>query len=295
MLEVINEPKLSERTTLRLGGKAIAEVRISDNFDVSELEETLKQLGGKIFVLGSGSNLLCSDERIPYTFIRPHFSHKIDVIKKNSTQSLVTVGSNVRLPRLIGNCAKLGLQGLEGLCGIPGSVGGAIAMNAGSFGMETCDTLQSLKIYSPQTGIAHIDAKDINYSYRRFEIDKINTWFFVLNATFMLTHAKNNVIKEKMVLNFFKKKSTQPIKQWSAGCLFKNPSTEQPAGKLLEQCGFKGKSKGGMKFSSLHANFLINEGKGSASAAFDLLNESREAVEKEFGLVLTPEVKILCP
>ncbi len=295
MLQINYEPKLSELTTIRLGGKAIAEINIHDNFDENELSTEIKKLGGDVFVLGAGSNLLVSDSDVPLVLLRTKFSHNIEVLEKDDTKTLIKVGSNVRLPRLVGRCASLGLEGLEGLCGIPGSVGGAIAMNAGSYGAQICDHLHSLLIYSPQIGIAHIDAKDINYEYRKFSVKKINTWFFVIYATFMLTHAKINVIKNKMFLNFFKKKSTQPVKAWSAGCLFKNPSPDSSAGMLLDKCGFKGKSKGGMQFSSLHANFLINQGQGSASAAFDLMAEAKEAVLSQFGLTLTPEVKILCP
>ncbi len=295
MLQIVQEPRLSERTTLRLGGKAIAEINIMDDFNEDELTNELKKFGGDAFVLGAGSNLLASDEDLPLVLLRTKFNQQIEIIEQDSVKSLVRVGSNVRLPRLIGRCASLGLQGLEGLCGIPGSVGGAIAMNAGSYGSQICEHLHSLLIYSPQTGIAHIEAKDIHYAYRSFSIRKINTWYFVISATFLLTHAKINVIKEKMFLNFFKKKSTQPVKAWSAGCLFKNPTPEKSAGMLLEKCGFKGKSKGGMQFSSMHANFLINEGNGSANAAFDLIEEARQAVQDRFGLMLTPEVKIICP
>ncbi len=295
MLQINYEPKFSELTTLRLGGRAIAEINIMDNFDEHELSTQLKKLGGDVFVLGAGSNLLASDDEHALVLLHTKFNHAIEILEDDNNKALIRVGSNVRLPRFIGRCAKLGLTGLEGLCGIPGSVGGAIAMNAGSYGSQTCEHLHSLLVYSPKTGIVNIDAKDIHYGYREFSISKFNTWYFIIHATFLLTHAKINVIKEKMFLNFFKKKSTQPVNAWSAGCLFKNPSPENSAGILLDKCGFKGKSKGGMQFSSLHANFLINEGQGSANAAFDLMAEAKEAVLERFGFTLTPEVKILCP
>ncbi len=295
MFEIKYEPKFSELTTLRIGGKAIAEIRIKDNFDEAELKALIQKLGGNVFVLGAGSNLLASDRDLNLLLLKPDFESQIDVLNHNDTQALVKVSSNVRLARLIGRCANLGLSGLEGLCGIPGTVGGAIAMNAGSYGSETCPNLHSITIYSPQTGIATIQASDMNYGYRKFLISKINSWFFVINATFILTYSATKVIKEKMFLNFFKKKSTQPVNAWSAGCLFKNPTPDQPAGKLLEMCGFKGKSKGGMIFSPLHANFLINQGHGNANAAFDLIEEAKVEVNKRLGISLTEEVKILCP
>ena len=96
-----------------------------------------------------------------------------------------------------------------------------------------------------------------------------------------------------MRLNYFKKKSTQPVLAWSAGCAFKNPSPELPAGKLLDEAGFRGKGLGGMAFSPMHANFLVNEGKGSASAAFELLTQAREAVRLRYGVGLHLEIKVL--
>ncbi len=297
-MQIIYEPKLSERTTLRLGGKAIAEVRLSEIDDIDALPQTLQKLGGSIFVLGGGSNLLVCDADLPIVFLKTNFKDAPQIIYKDDKQARVTVGAGVRLPRFLGMCAKHGLSGLEGLCGIPGTVGGAIAMNAGSFGDETCPHLESVTIYSPETGIIDIASQDFSYGYRRFSFQNtvgVKSWFLIIKATFILTQWTMDGIKERMFHDFFKKKSTQPIKAWSAGCVFKNPAPDKPAGMLLEQCGFKGKSEGGMAFSSLHANFLINEGKGSSAAAFSLIEAAKQCVEKQMGLRLETEVKILCP
>ncbi len=297
-MEIIYEPRLSERTTLRLGGKAIAEVRLSEIDDIHILPQTLQKLGGTIFVLGGGSNLLVSDEDLPWVFLRPNFKSAPEVLEKEPDKVTISVGAGVRLPRFLAVCAKLGLSGLEGLCGIPGTVGGAIAMNAGSFGHETCARLKSIILYSLETGLIEVQAQDFFYGYRQFFFQKsvgITSWFFIVKATFILTPWPMDGIKERMFHDFFKKKSTQPVKAWSAGCVFKNPAPDKPAGMLLEQCGFKGKKLGGMAFSNMHANFLINEGKGSSTAAFTLIEEARKCVKEQTGLSLETEVKILCP
>ncbi len=293
MLVINHEPLLSERTTLRLGGRAIAELRVNDMNDVEHLEQTIKELGGEVFVLGGGSNILAPNKTMPITLLKCECKNNPEILEKDGDNVLVKVGGGVRLPKFLGNCLKQGLSGLEGLAGIPGTVGGAIAMNAGSYGNETCAALHSLTIYTPKLGITPIGADDFTYSYRKFSIKNLNSWFLVLDATFSLTKKDSNGIKEVMFLNFFKKKSTQPVRAWSAGCVFKNPSTENPAGKLLDVCGFKGKGKGGMRFSPMHANFLINEGQGHAEAAFELIAEAEERVFEEFGIRLRPEVKIL--
>jgi UDP-N-acetylmuramate dehydrogenase len=185
------------------------------------------------------------------------------------------------------------LSGFEGLAGIPGTVGGAVAMNAGACGCETAPLLHSLRIWSPGTGLKNIFSGQWKFAYRYFGLTEIEEYFFILSASFCLTRASSNGIRQSMRLNYFKKKSTQPVLAWSAGCAFKNPSPELAAGKLLDEAGFKGKRLGGMAFSPMHANFLVNEGTGSASAAFELLEQARETVRRRNGISLHLEIKVV--
>ncbi len=291
-MHIIHEPLLSKRTTMRLGGKAIAELQISESHDLEMLEETVQRLGGSMFILGAGSNILAADEDLPIVLVRPLYKMAPHILESSQRRVLVRVGSGVRLARLLGVCVKWGLSGLEGLCGIPGTVGGAVAMNAGSFGNTTGEALESVQVYSKETGVVEIERNRFQCAYRNFSITGMPCGFFVLHATFSLTPASMNGIKKRLSHNFFKKKSTQPLRALSAGCVFKNPPGK-PAGMLLDMCGFKGKRKGGMFFSPLHANFLINGGNGSAAAAFDLVAEAREAVFQRFDCHLDSEIKVL--
>lgn len=293
MLSIVPVPCLAERTTLRLGGTALAEVTLTEEADLPRLEETCARLGGTPYVLGAGSNILARDGELPLVLVRPRFLEQPVIVGEENDVVLVRVGGGVRLPRLLGQCAARGLSGLEGLCGIPGTVGGAVAMNAGSFDCVTGERLHSLRVYSPLLGVKDISKAHFSYKYRRFSITGINSWFLVLQATFGLTHSLRSGITGSMRRNFFKKKSIQPISAWSAGCVFKNPSAENPAGKLLDAAGFKGKRLGGMAFSELHANFLINEGTGSVAAALELMEQAREAVRRRFNIILEPEVRIV--
>ncbi|MEG2172589.1 MAG: UDP-N-acetylmuramate dehydrogenase [Desulfovibrionaceae bacterium] len=293
MLELLHDPVLAERTTLHLGGTAIAEIRVTEAVDALKVGAACTSLGGEPFVLGAGSNLLAADGRLPVVLLRPLFTKTLFVAEEGADTVLVRVGGGVRLPRLLGSCARWGLGGLEGLCGIPGTVGGAVAMNAGSFGCETGKLLHSVRVYSPALGVVDVAAEYLNFGYRSMAIAGLNTWFFVIHATFALTRSSMNGITKAMRHNFLEKKSKQPMTAWSAGCAFKNPAPEHSAGKLLEQCGFKGKKLGGMAFSSVHANFLINEGQGSATAAFDLLECAQKTVHERLGILLERELKVL--
>lgn len=301
MLTLRPSPSLREMTTLRLGGNALAEISFTGEKDAEALAKRIEELNVPLFALGGGSNVLAADGELPLVVVRPRCMHEVEIAEPETRGAeagtiIVRAGAGLPLRRLLIRCAAWGLSGLEGLAGIPGTVGGAVAMNAGSFGCETGRFVHSLRIWSPQAGIEDIYPEQWKFAYRYFGLAKKADYFFILSASFSLTRTSSNGIRESMRLNYFKKKSTQPLSAWSAGCAFKNPSSELAAGKLLDEAGFKGKRLGGMAFSPLHANFLINEGKGSASAAFDLLAEARHAVLRRTGIDLQQEIRVLpCP
>lgn len=291
----IPSPLLSERTTLHVGGIALAELTLENSDDALVLQERVRALGGQILVLGAGSNILACDGVLPFVLVRPLFMEGPEIIEEIGEKVFVRAGAGMPLARLLRFCATQGLSGLEGLVGIPGSVGGAVAMNAGSHGTETGEHVHSLDVLVG-SNIVHKSLENIHFTYRDMRMPDTPRDAIVVGATFSLTRASRNDINTRMRHNFFKKKSKQPVTAWSAGCVFKNPSQGVSAGKLLDMAGFKGKQLGGMAFSALHANFLINEGKGSATEALALLHEAQEVVLRQFGVHLEHEVRIVpCP
>jgi len=284
--------RLSSLTTLRLGGRAAAEFRLDSEQELEDCGRRIDALGLPVRVLGGGSNVLARDGELPLLLARPNFRSEPEILGEEEGKVILRAGASVRLPRLLARCAAWGLSGLEGLAGIPGTVGGAVAMNAGAYGCETAPLLRSLRIWSPETGLKELSAGQWKFAYRSFALMEAVEIFFILSASFSLTRTSSSVIRESMRLNYLKKKSIQPVLAWSAGCAFKNPSPELPAGKLLDEAGFKGKGLGGMVFSPRHANFLVNEGRGSASAAFELLDQAREAVRHRHGVSLNLEIQV---
>jgi UDP-N-acetylmuramate dehydrogenase len=201
------------------------------------------------------------------------------------------------LPVLLGKLAASGLSGLEGLAGIPGSVGGAIAGNAGSFGHAMGDALESVTVYTPDGGRHTAAREQLEPGYRHMGFSATGrpspaSWLMVVSAILRLKRTRPESIRAAMRGHMARKKSTQPVREKSAGCVFKNPDPALPAGKLLDEAGFRGKRLGGMLFSRLHANFLVNDGSGSADAAFDLIDMAREAVRERRGIALELEAKI---
>ncbi|MDR1776220.1 MAG: UDP-N-acetylmuramate dehydrogenase [Desulfovibrio sp.] len=286
------DPSLAERTTLRLGGTAIAEIVLETRHDLDILPERLRAWGGEALALGAGSNILARDGRLPFVLVRLNRAHSPLTVAEEDDRARVRVGAGAPMSRLLRFCLKNGLSGLEGLVGIPGSVGGCIAMNAGSFGAQTAAHLESIQIIADGC-VKTVPAEKFDYGYRSFSIPGEKKNFIILEAIFVLTKSQRNGIDKRMFQYFFEKKSKQPLNAWSAGCVFKNPSALTPAGRLLEDAGFRGKGRGGMIFSPLHANFLVNEGSGSATAALDMIEEARTAVLRQTGITLQTEVRIV--
>ena len=260
--------------------------------DLFALPERVRQLGGEAFILGAGSNILFRDGPQPLVLVRPDFCQGPEVAGEQDGLVLVRAGCAVPMPRLLRFCKSNGLSGLEGLVGIPGTVGGAVAMNAGSFGVQTCERIVSCTCLV-DNALRTVEKADMSYGYRSLEIFGKISKFLVLEAIFGLTRAPRGGIDKRMSFNFFEKKSRQPVTAKSAGCVFKNPQGGVSAGKLLDEAGFRGKGRGGMAFSQMHANFLINEGHGSSEAALSLIAEARETVRKQTGHELELEVRVV--
>lgn len=306
---VTRGPLLADRTTLKLGGRAMAEITVPATPDLAALDdlagilaEQTTRLGGRVMVLGEGSNILAADRDLDLLLLRLVRGGEPELVvrdddasrgpEKSRNEALLRVPGGLRLPRLLGWCAARGLGGLEPWTGIPGSLGGAVAMNAGSYGLEMGQVLERVLIWTPDQGGQWLDAPVLGFGYRRFDSGLADTVQVVLAAELRVARREPDVVRSEMHGWYARKKQSQPITMASAGCVFKNPDTEKPAGRLLDQVGLRGFQRGAMAFSVQHANFLVNLGGGSADDAFALLDMARERVAFRFGLELETEVKV---
>ncbi|SIO19847.1 UDP-N-acetylmuramate dehydrogenase [Halodesulfovibrio marinisediminis] len=283
----------SKRTTLRMGGDALAEVVFTHADDCEQLPELLASLGGEPLVIGRGSNLLAKDGELPFVIINPAVTTDPVCVEETDDTVTVHVGAGFRLPRFLNWCATRGYSGLEGLAGVPGTVGGAVAMNAGSYGCEVVDCLESVEVFEKSIGTVVFKKTDVVLQYRHFSIPTVNDQPVILSSAFTLQKTDPQKIKKVIDDNLTRKKATQPVSAHSAGCVFKNPAEGVSAGKLLDQCGFKGKIHGGVAFSPLHANFLININNGTSKEAFELLHMAQNTVLEQTGYSLELEVKVI--
>ena len=285
-------PNFPRLTTLHLGGRARRMFAVENADDLEALPDLLADFALAPLALGNGSNILAKDGDHDMALVREAMPEKLEILGPDGPKTVVRVSGSVKLPRFLRFLAEHALTGLEGMAGIPGTVGGAIAMNAGSFGCEIGTFLRAVTVFS-EGHIQALDRNQLSFGYRHFSFPGSRAFFLILEAEFGFESGTVDAIHRLANTHFLAKKAHQPIALASAGCLFKNPSQGPAAGKLLEGAGFKGRELGGVAFSDMHANFLVNKGSGTASQALELMQLAQEAVEAMSGIRLEPEVRIV--
>jgi UDP-N-acetylmuramate dehydrogenase len=292
LYSVVENPVLASRTSIRIGGEAIAEVRLHSSEGLEHLPGLLARIGGQIRIVGEGTNILAHDGRLPYVLVNFERHNDPLVIKEDDQNLFVHVDAGMKLAALLAWSARHGFSGLEGLAGIPGSVGGAVVMNAGSFGVETASRVCKVGLFTPTLGLVERHISDFDCDYRRCRPRGYQGWFLVTSALFRLRRSGVEEVRAHIREIYVKKQESQPVNGKSAGCVFKNPSPDAPAGKLLDEAGLKGLAVGDMYFSTLHANFLINAGHGTFAQAMELIELARERVRAHSGHELELEVQV---
>lgn len=293
MLQLDMDMPLAKVTTLGLGGPCVSFIRFSAD-QAENLPDILAKTGGIPTPFGGGSNILAAGAERDKTLLCPVSTDQPELLEKTSDGKVfVKVDAGIRLGKLLIWAAKRGFSGLEGLSGIPGTLGGAIAGNAGSFGSNLGSCLHQINVFAPSIGLLKIEKSDFACSYRHFAIPVLKNvdWYIIINAILAFTSADPQIIHAKMRTNITQKVQTQPVTAKSAGCLFKNPQGDS-AGRLLDSAGFRGKKLGGMAFSQIHANFLVNDGMGTAEQAMELIQIAKDKILQRYEIDLEAEVKI---
>ncbi len=273
---------LKNYTTYKVGGTAKVLVYPKDVNKLILLLEKLNKENVNYKVLGFGSNVIFSDKTYDGVLIKLDC---FDDVKINDT--VITAGAGVSLVKLSYAALKAGLTGLEFASGIPGSVGGAVFMNAGAYKSDMGYIVSEIKVLTPELEVKTLYNKDLNYKYRSSFL-KHNPNYICLEATIVLRHGDKALIKELMETRRQKRLMTQPLEYPSAGSVFRNPEGEF-AGKLIEDCKLKGFNIGGAKVSEKHANFIINSGNAKASDVRNLIMYVHDTVKDKTGYDLKIE------
>lgn len=270
-------------TTFRIGGKIKALIEITSTTTLLKILTLANKHAVPYFILGKGSNLLVSDTPKNYLVL------KICLNSIKVKGEKVICGSGVSLFKLNSLAIKESLTGLEWSFGIPGSVGGAIKMNAGSFGGEIKHIVETV-YYTNGTKIFRKRQSKLNFSYRQSFFSTNN--YVILKVVFKLKKGEKKNIQEKCLEVFTKRKQAQPYDSPSAGSVFKKPNgTHAPL--LIEKCNLKGFTIGGAQISTKHCGFIINYDNATFNDVFKLIAKIKKTILKKFDIILTEEIIIL--
>lgn len=280
--DVIPNVDIKKCTTYKVGGHALALVSPYTISDLQHLLSLLKKEKIKYKVIGFGSNLIFNDGLYNGILIRLDNLDGLTIRDR-----VVTVGAGYSLMKLSLKTARLGLSGLEFASGIPGSIGGAIFMNAGAYNSDMGYVVRSIRVLTPELEAKTMYNYDLDFHYRSSFLQK-NPGYICLEAKIILKHGNIDEITELISNRRKRRLETQPLEYPSAGSVFRNPEG-MSAWSLIEEVGYKGKHIGDAYVSEKHANFIINKGHATGEDVKQLITDIREKVKKEKGITLKIE------
>lgn len=284
--KIENDISLSTLTTYKTGG--IAKLVVYPN-NINNLKQMLKLIHKyniKYFILGKGSNTLFSDKEFNGVIIK---LDKLNNFKIKQTE--IYVESGMILSKLVQASVKNELTGLEFAIGIPGTIGGAIYMNAGAYGNNMSNIVKSVIVLNEKFQIKEIPLEKLKFDYR-YSIFQDNKNLICVAANIKLEHGNHDEIASKIKENLLKRKNSQPLEYPSAGSVFRNPKGNY-AGKIIEELGLKGKIIGGAEISTKHANFIINKNNASSSDILNLIKLVQKEVKDKYKIDLKLEQQLV--
>lgn len=293
-----DEP-MRDHTSFRIGGPADALVFPETTFELAGLIRKAATFSVSWVVIGGGTNLLVKDHGVRgmvITTVRQESGLVMTSIDRDTTHIRASAGTS--LNTLCRMACDNGLQGMSFALGIPGTVGGAIVMNAGTDRGAMQDVLVSVDYVDENGRLVTAGRNDLSYAYRSFSIRSRDTGQpvrrpIIVEAVVEVRTGDRDAISAEMDQVLRRRRETQPGWRGNAGCFFRNPSSHGPAGKLIDQAGFKGYRVGGAKVAEEHANFIVNTGEATAEDVLSLSREIQEKVFSMFQVRLEPEVRVI--
>lgn len=282
---LINEP-MSLHTTFRVGGAAKALVKISNIEQLKKLIPFFKEINEPYYIKGNGSNILVGDKG--YNGIILELSNNFAHIEVEN--DILKADAGALMSSIAKHALEASLEGFEFASGIPGTIGGGVAMNAGAYGGELKDIVTRVEILSSEGEILSLSNEEMKFGYRTSIIKQRP--FIVLSVTIRLNRGNQSDIKAKMEELNLRRREKQPLEYPSAGSTFKRPEGYF-AGKLIMEAGLRGFSIGGAQVSEKHCGFVINKGGASAADVYEVITEVQEKVKSRFGVNLEPEIIFL--
>ena len=280
---------MANYTTARVGGHVPALISVHTLEDLVKAAQTLWEVSTSFIIMGSGSNILVSDQGLDEIVIHNR-AHNLEIDTKSETPT-VYAESGAILGTVARQSALRGLSGMEWAAPVPGTVGGAVYGNAGAHGSDMNNSLIMAKILHKNKGIEDWPVDKLDYQYRSSILKREKMPVVILSAIFNMTRSSREEAWEKIKAFQEYRKETQPPGA-SIGSMFKNP-VDDYAGRLIDAAGLKGRRIGRAMISPIHANFVINLEGASAQDIWELMKLARETVNKKFGILLEPEIEVL--
>ena len=280
-----DEP-MSRHTTFRIGGNADYFVKPGNADEVAAVIAVCREYNIPYFILGNGSNLLVSDDG--YRGMIINIMDNMDSVTVDGR--IITAQAGAMLVRVSVMARDNALTGLEFASGIPGTIGGAVYMNAGAYGGEMKNVVKTVRAIDEYGRIYELDSEKMDFSYRHSIVEERK--LIVLEVTLELEHGSREAIDDRMKELAEARRSKQPLEYPSAGSTFKRPEGYF-AGKLIMDAGLRGYSVGGAQVAEKHCGFVINKGGATASDVVELIRDVQHDVDDKFGVTLEPEVKML--
>ena len=285
---ILFDVPMSQYTTFRVGGNVEALYKAKNLEALKEMICFLMDEGISYLITGCGSNLLVRDGGLKGVAIILDGSFAL-IEHTTMAEPCIVAGAGLPLHKLVDFCTERGLAGVEFLAGIPGTVGGGVAMNAGSWGQEIKGVIGEITTLTGRGIVEKRDSLSLNFKYRGLDLNKGQ---IILNARLNLRFDKPALIRKKIISNIQRRKERFPFDMPSAGSIFKNPEGDY-AGRLTDAVGLKGKTIGGAMISSKHANFIVNKGNASSSDIFALMDLVIVKVREMFDIQLSTEIKVV--
>jgi UDP-N-acetylmuramate dehydrogenase len=277
---------MSRYTTFGVGGKAEAVFRAKAVEGLREMVSYLTGEGISYLVVGRGSNLLVGDGGLTGVVIVLN-GELASIEAHTAGKPYVKAGAGIAMNTLVSFCTEEGLAGLEFLAGIPGTLGGGVAMNAGAWGKEIKEVIMEITILTAEGEIQGASQDDLRFQYRQLDLPEGS---IIIKGCLGLSLDRPSSVKNRVISYLDDRKKRQPIEVRSAGSVFKNPKGDY-AGRLIEAAGLKGRRVGGAMISTKHANFIVNTGGASAADITALMDVAKDTVREMFGVELIPEIR----
>ena len=282
--EIKTKINLAGYTSFKIGGQAEYFFEPENLESLQKVLVSANRFGKRVFILGSGSNILINDAGLDGLVIRLNSK---DFRKSSCQGNYIVAGCGLKLNALISFSRKNNLSGLEFLVGIPGTLGGSLIGNAGAWGKAIGEIVDQIGVLDYNGNLETLTCKQLKFSYRKSNLNK----YIIIWAKLKLLPENKKVIAAKIRKYLWQRKQAQSNSLPNAGCIFKNP-VKDSAGRLIDLCGLKGRTNGGAVISKRHANFILNSGNAKSMDVLSLMDLIQKKVKARFKVNLEPEIKI---